>query len=277
MEVPETYPLKVYPNPASLQLMLRPAQTQVFSGDEVSRRKGDGIEFADVRPFMPGDRVRRINWRMSSRLGQLHVNELHPERNSDVVIFLDAFAELKSEHRSTLDPAIRAAVAIAHRYLRRRDRVGLVRFGGTLSWLSPATGSVQLYQILEALLETHIYFSYVWRGIDVIPVRTLPPDALVIAISPLLDMRSLGALLDLRARGFDLVVIEISPEDYVRPLERDEVKDLAFRLWKLRRELVRDRFHRLGVPVSSWPADQELESVMEELRRYRRAARLVRV
>ena len=55
----------------------QPAQTQVFSGNQVAREQGEGIEFADLRPFVPGDRVRRINWRASARRGELWVNELH--------------------------------------------------------------------------------------------------------------------------------------------------------------------------------------------------------
>ena len=48
----------------------------------MARAKGDGIEFADIRPFVPGDRVRRINWRASARRPGLWVNESHPERNT---------------------------------------------------------------------------------------------------------------------------------------------------------------------------------------------------
>ena len=75
----------------------------------------------------------------------------------------------------------------------------------------PGTGLVQLYRIVDALLDTQIVLSYYWKEIDVIPRRMLPPNALVIALSPLLDPRSVGALLDLRARGYDLAVIDVSP------------------------------------------------------------------
>ena len=111
----------------------------------------------------------------------------------------------------TLDLAVRATAALADAYIHRRDRVGLVSFGGILRWLLPGMGTVQLYRIVDALLDTEIILSYYWTEIDVMPRRTLPPNALVIALSPLLDRRSVGALLDLRARGFDLAVIDISP------------------------------------------------------------------
>ena len=54
-------PLKVYPREELVRTLLRPHDTQVFSGNHVAREKGEGIEFADLRQFVPGDRVRRIN------------------------------------------------------------------------------------------------------------------------------------------------------------------------------------------------------------------------
>ena len=159
----------------------------------------------------PGDPLKRINWRASARRNELWVNESHPERNTDVIIFVDSFIEARLGDKGTLDLAVRATSTIADAYVRRRDRVGLISFGGILRWLVPGTGLVQLYRIVDALLDTQIVLSYYWKEIDVIPRRTLPPNALVIALSPLLDPRSVGALLDLRARGHDLAVIDVSP------------------------------------------------------------------
>jgi uncharacterized protein (DUF58 family) len=198
--------VRAYPRQERLLRAVRAADTQMFAGNEVSRRRGDGIEFADVRPFLPGDRIRHINWRLSAREGRLHVNEQHPERNSDVVLFLDPFADLRGFGGSTLETAVRAAASVAAHYLARRDRVGLIGFGGTLRWLVPASGVVQRYRITEALLDTRAIVSYAWKGIEVIPPRTLPPQALVVAVTPLLDRRAVDALLDLRGRGFDLAV-----------------------------------------------------------------------
>jgi uncharacterized protein (DUF58 family) len=153
-------PVKVYPTREALRRLLRPAETQLYSGDELARTKGEGMEFADLRPFMFGDRVRRINWRASARRGELWVNEQHPERNVDVVLFVDSFAEVRRGSTSTLDLAVRAAATSAARYTKRRDRVGLVSFGGYLRWLEPGGGLVQLYRIVDALLDTEITLSH---------------------------------------------------------------------------------------------------------------------
>ena len=145
---------------------------------------------------------------------------------------------------------MRAAATLAGRYLERRDRVGLVTFGGVLRWLEPGGGLVQRYRLIDALLETGVEFSYAWKDVNIIPARTLPPKALVIAVTPLLDERSIAALLDLRARGHDLVVVEVSPEELVQP--RPGLDALAYRLWLLQRAALRARFERSGVAVARW-------------------------
>ena len=267
--------LRVYPRPEALPQLLRPAETQLFSGDELSRRKGEGIEFADLRPFAFGDQVRRVNWRASARRGELWVNEQHPERNADVVVFLDSFAEARRGAHGTIEPAVRAAAALAERYLRRRDRVGFVSFGGTLRWLVPGMGATQLYRIVDALLDTRILLSYAWKSIDIVPVRTLPPQALVIALTPLLDERAVGALLDLRARGFDLAVVEVSPLPFVEP-GRGRARQLAYRLWKLQRDSLRAEYLAAGVPVAEWRDGEPLAAPLEEVKAYRRYAGVAR-
>jgi uncharacterized protein (DUF58 family) len=269
-------PLKVYPTEESVRTLLRPSETQVFSGNHVARQKAEGIEFADIRQFVAGDRVRHVNWRATARRGELWVNEQHAERNADVVIFLDVFAEARRGERSTLDPALRAAASLATGYLRQRDRVGFVSFGGMLNWLLPATGARQLYRIVDAMLDTQIILSYAWRDLVIVPWRTLPPQALVLALTPLLDDRAATALLDLRARGFNLIVIEISPFPFVVQ-KPGEIHGIAHRLWRLRRDAVRGRFERAGVPVAVWNDHSSLAGAMEEVETFRRQARTARV
>jgi uncharacterized protein (DUF58 family) len=267
--------LRVYPRPETLRALLRPLETQVFAGNQVARQKGEGIEFADIRPFVAGDRIRRINWRASARRGELWVNEQHPERNADVVLLLDSFAEARGAAGGTLESAVRAAYALAERYLREKDRVGLVSIGGFLSWLVPGTGLVQLYRIVDSLLESEIALSHAWRDVDLLPRRTLPPQALVLALSPLLDERAAAAFLDLRARGFDVAIVEVSPLPFVEA-GTSETDAVAYRIWRLRREALRSRLLRAGIPVAPWDDERPLAGALEEVRTFRRS-RLARV
>ena len=87
------------PSEETLRSLVPPLETQVFAGNQVSRVRGEGIEFADLREWQPGDRLRRVNWRATALRGALWVNEQNPERNTDVVLFLDTFAEVRAEGR----------------------------------------------------------------------------------------------------------------------------------------------------------------------------------
>ena len=136
--------------------------------------------------------------------------------------------------RSTLDLAVRATATLASRYLDRRDRVGLVSFGGILRWLTPGMGRPALpdprrparrRDRLQLRVEGRLRSSR----------RALPPQALVVALSPLLDDRAVEALADLRARGYDLAIVEVAPAGFATPRE-SESDQLAYRLWLLRRE-----------------------------------------
>ena len=268
-------PLKIYPRAEELRSLVTPLETQVFTGNQVARTKGEGIEFADLRRYAYGDSLRRINWRASARRSELWVNEMHPERNTDVIVFLDTFVEAREQDESTLDVAVRAAATLADRYLKRKDRVGLISFGGYLNWLLPGSGLVQLYRIVDSLLDTEIILSYAWKGVDVIPPRTLPPKALIFAITPLLDERAVTTLIDLRARGFDLAVLEVSPVAFASAATGEQ-EELAHRLWRLKRDALRARYQRFGVPVVEWHEGEPLEGALAEVGAFRRQARYAR-
>jgi uncharacterized protein (DUF58 family) len=260
------------PEIARLRSSIPPLDTQPFAGNRVARARGEGIEFADVRAYQPGDRPRRINWRASSLRQTLHVNEQHPERNSDVVVFVDSFAEVQGSDGGTHDVAIRAAASLVEHYLTTRDRVGLVSFGGFVRWLAPSASNVQRYRIADALLETQIVLSYAWKDITALPRRSLTPQALIIALTPLLDERGVGALVDLRRRGFDLVVVEISPAALAGN-SRTSFDLLAARFWQLEREAMRFRLEDLGITTVQRDGEAPLAAAVEGVRTCRRSAR----
>jgi len=269
----EAIALRVYPRIERLRRVVAPLRTQPFAGSQIARAKGEGIEFADIRPFQFGDQVRRVNWRASARRGQLLLTESNPERTSDVVLLLDGYADVRHAAEGTLEPLIRAAASLAAAHLARRDRVGVITFGTDVTWLAPSSCDRQRYQIVEALIETAVVRSYRWHNLDLLPPRILPPKALVIALTPFADRRIVRALLDLRARGFDVVAVEISSEPHVPP-PGDEAERLARRIWMLSRELTRHRLERVGVPVASIADAAALPTAVEEVRAYRRFARI---
>jgi uncharacterized protein (DUF58 family) len=257
-------PLRVYPRRERLRRLLEPLATRLASGSRPAASRGEGIEFAEIREFRSGERVRRINWRASARRGQLLVSDRLPERSSEVVLFLDSMTEAASDQESTLDHAVRAVASLAGEYLRRRDRVGLLNRGGELEWVLPSTGARQHYQIVDAVLSSENARLYRWRDPRLIPRHILPPQSLIVALTPLLDWRVNRALLDLRARGFDLALIEIDPLPFAEHA-RAAYGDETLRVWLLERELIRNRFLRAGVRVGRWNAAAPLAAVVEEL------------
>ncbi|MGH2756098.1 MAG: DUF58 domain-containing protein [Actinomycetota bacterium] len=257
-------PVKVFPRLERIERGLPPPETQVYSGNYVARSAGDGIEFSNVRPFEPGDRVRSVNWRVTTRRDRLHVNVFHPERNADVVVFLDTFGDYGSEQLGSLEVAVRGASGVVRHYLERKDRVGLVAFGGVLRWITVSMAHTQVYRIVDALLESQAHFSFAWKDVDLLPHGTLPPSALIVAFTPLVDRRATDAIRDLFARGFPVVVVDTMPEERVEAGDTPEER-LAHRVWKLQRAALRSEFGSMGIPVLRWWETGALDAVFREI------------
>jgi uncharacterized protein (DUF58 family) len=271
LRVPLRRLLRVYPHRERLSTALRPLQTQVRSGNRRSPALGSGIEFAGIRPFVPGDRPRHVNWRLSTRHRSLYVDEFHPERNAEVVLLLDSFADVGDSTHSTLSAGVHACAALAAAFLAERDRVGVVGYGGMVRWLLPGMGAAQHQRILDGLLDTEVSLHYAWKGIDLLPPRMLPPSALVVVVSPLVDDRMLSVITDLRGRRFDVCVLEVSPIPYTRA-GTGPTDGLAHRIWILQRAALRQRLLRQGIAVAEWREGWPLVQPLEEMGRFRRFA-----
>jgi hypothetical protein len=128
----------------------------------------------------------------------------------------------------------------------------------------PAGGARQQYRIVDAVLASESSRFYRWRDPRLIPPRVLPPQSLVVALTPLLDWRVIRALLDLRGRGFDLAVIEVDPVGLAAE-SRSRYGDDAWRAWLLARDATRARFLRAGCRVARWDREAPLTAVVEEL------------
>ena len=252
--------LHVYPRALAPRNVPRPLRTQTSIGNYVATALGEGIEPGGIRPFAPGDRLREINWRASLRLDTLHVTQRHRERNADVVLMLDTLSEVGPPEETTLDLGVRATASLAAAYLARKDRVGLIVYGGTIDWVKPAAGAVQYERLAEVLLRAGVVFTYVSKDLALVPPRVLPAQALVIAVTALLDQRFTRAVTDLAGRGFDVVVLVVSAVDVTRRvLIGSELDDAACRLWALERRAVVAELERHAIRVLQWRPDEPLE------------------
>lgn len=265
-EVDTSTPVRVFPSPQHLAEIVTPFETQPQIGSHAARAVGSGIEFAGIRALGPGEPVRGLNWRATLRRGAPHVTERHAEQAGEVVLFLDTFSPIG------LDRVVRAAAALATEYLRERDRVGVVGFGGTVRWLRGGMGLAQQYRIAETLIDTRVFVSYAWKDATQIPRPVIPPRALVVAFSPLTDERARTALAGLRLRECDVVLVTPTIEDVVAP-RRDDIGRLAHRLWRLDLIRARDQFRAMGISVVEWTPSKSAAEVVHEARLLRSRAR----
>jgi uncharacterized protein (DUF58 family) len=244
-------------------------------GSHVSRQAGDGIEYAGIREFRPGDPLRRVNWRVTARYGDLHVTQHRPERNAELVLFVDTFVDAGPAGHTSLDISVRAALGIATHYLGEMDRVGVVGFGGVVRWLTSGSSRVQLYRITEHLLGAQAVLTHADKAVTLLPRTALPPGALVVGLSPLLDERSSAALVALSRRGHGVLVVDTSPAEVFGEPDRREVA-LAQQLFLLERGSVIARMGESGVPVVRWTGTGSLDVVLSELSRLHARPKVVR-
>src|SRR6202011_1303918 len=145
--------LDCYPAPAQQRTQGVLSRLPSRLGERAARAFGEGIEFAGVREYAPGDRQRSINWPASTRRGRLQVNTFAAERSQDVVLLADATSDVGQPGMSALDLALRGVAAAARAYLNARDRVGVIAYQwGGVNWLAPGLGRRQVYRIIDSML-----------------------------------------------------------------------------------------------------------------------------
>ncbi|GGT04850.1 hypothetical protein GCM10010156_73270 [Planobispora rosea] len=240
-----------------------------ISGLHRSRRPGDGGELAGVRPYRPGDRLRRIDWRVTLRAREPYVNATQPDRDAEIVILLDVLRDVGGGPGApgVLDAAVRAAAAIAGHYTHQGDQVSLVEFGPRLRRLRPGTGRRHHLAQLAWLTETRpMPGGQEALGDRLLAIGMLPPGALIVMLTPLLDPRSATALAVLARARRAVVAVDTLPEGL--PLRSTgEWAEPAERIWRLERDNTVGRLREAGVPVEPWRGSGSLDAVLRDVAR----------
>jgi uncharacterized protein (DUF58 family) len=126
----------------------------LLAGDYRALVHGDGSELAQIRPYVPGDDVRSIDWNVTARTGEPHVREHLAERVLVTWLVLDTSPSMQfgTADRRKADVAEGVAIAIGHVATRRGNRLGVVTFGDDEPRaLPPRPGRVGLIGLLTAL------------------------------------------------------------------------------------------------------------------------------
>jgi uncharacterized protein (DUF58 family) len=240
-------------------------------GAHRSRRPGEGGELAGVRQFAPGDRLRRIDWRVSLRTRDLHVASTLSDRDAEVLLLLDVLGEIGLSGgvrggSSVLDTTVRATAAIAEHYLHRGDRVSLLEYGSTARRLRPASGRRQYLTVLEWLLDVRPDPAGTEQYENVVSAHHVSSSALVVVLTPLVDPRAADMLAQLTQSGRYVVAVDTLPPQASPPL-RNQWTPAATRLWRMERENVLGRLREHGVPVVAWAGAGSLDLVLRDVAR----------
>ncbi len=263
--------LRVLPTELRLSRLLKPAEPRAIAGMHLSRFRGHGTDFAELRPYRPGDRLRDVSWGTSARLGEPWVTVRHPERTGTVLLVLDAFF---GEQWSTeaLARAARAAWAVASVHLRAQDRVGLLAQGRTAAWLPPRGGRRARWMLLEELLT-------VGRAAEDLSRRrrrrirvAVPTDALIVGVTSLRSQVFVPTLLRYRRSGHTTVALVIDTSDLL-PDAGSRMDAAARRIWLAQRDVERYSLDRRGVPTALVTATEGVGHAILTLRRRMNAMR----
>lgn len=257
-----------------IRTKLGPRRTRPWFGHVASRQIGVGSDFWGVREYLPGDELRKINWKASARLGRLCANEYEGERSGDVVIILDARREsaIGNVNANAVEFGVRAALGVAEAVLASKNRVGLIVQRNLLDWVPPAFGRKQLYRILDHLIHVRAAGEWPFTYVAWVLSRYFPRDAMVVLISPLTDRMSLAAVMNLAALGYDVTVLSPSPLEIEKGLIPQSVeRDTAYRLLVLERENLVSQLRRVA-QVVDWDPSTPLALPLRRMRSWARPA-----
>jgi uncharacterized protein (DUF58 family) len=238
-------------------------------GAHLTRHLGPGVEYADIRPFVPGDQLRSVNWPVSARRGQLHVTERLTDRAADVVVLIDTYRQPAGPATESTERIVRGAAQVVQTALRHSDRAGIVALGDNRPrWLGADIGQRQFYRVLDTVLGAGDRFENTTGTLA--PRAAIPAGAIVIAFSTLLDTEFALALIDLRRRGHVVVAVDILDR---LPFDGEQ-DSLVERLWALQRASMYRDMATIGVDIVSWQTGRSLEQSMNLLPDRRHRARV---
>jgi uncharacterized protein (DUF58 family) len=265
--------LQVLPVRSAFDSRAEAPQPLGLVGAHRSRRPGDGTEFASIRPFHVGDRLRRIHWRVSLRTDALHVVSTRGEEDSAVLLVVDALADHGRSGgidgaASSLDVTARAAAALAEHHVRRGDRVSLRVVGSGGETVRYGAGGRHLQLVLGRLAAMRVGMPEDLRG-DQLQLG-VTAGTVVIVLSPMLSEVMATLTATLVRRGLPVLVVDTLPAEVTPAVVEGtdlRVAGLAWRMRLLERREVLARLAALGCPVVAWRGPGTLDDVLRRLAR----------
>jgi uncharacterized protein (DUF58 family) len=184
--------LSVYPNFAALTQYALLATDHRLSqlGVLQRRRRGEGLDFDQLREYREGDAQRKIDWKASQRFARLISRDYQEERDQQVVFLIDCGRRMRAKdgEYSHFDHALDATLLLAYVGLRQGDAVGLLTMSAASTWVAPRKSQATIRLLLNAVyrLQPSLLTSdYEQAAVDL--SRRLKKRALAVIISNLRD------------------------------------------------------------------------------------------
>ncbi len=220
--VESTSVVRVYPNYSTISKLLafEVDNKLQLTGVRMSRRRGEGIEFHQLRDYREGDSLRAIDWKATARMSRLIAREYQDERDQQVVFLLDTGRRMlaKDAELSHFDHALNAMLLLSYVALRQGDCAGVMTAGPGRSWLPPRKGVGTINAILNHVYDidprpvevdylsaaTELAVRQRRRALVVILTNVREEDSeSLLAATGLLRRRHLVILASLRERALD--------------------------------------------------------------------------
>jgi len=208
-----------------IEIRTRSAVNSVLSGAYSSSFKGRGMEFAEVREYIPGDEIRTIDWNVTARQGSPFVKKYVEERELTVLLVVDASSSGEFGSQKEMKGEVMAIVSalIAFSAIKNNDRVGLLIFTSKVEkFIPPKKGKKHVMRVIRELL----YHRPEERGTDLSVAldqvnRLLTRRAVVFLVSDF-DSPDFQKPLRMLRQRHDVVAITVAD-----PRERD-LPDMGF-------------------------------------------------
>jgi uncharacterized protein (DUF58 family) len=282
---------------ADLPLLARTVVDGFLHGLHRSARKGLSLDFAEHRPYQPGDDLRRIDWKAYARTDRFYVKEYDADTNAAVVLALDCSGSMDyaSGGVNKFTYARMLVASIAWLAQRQGDRVGLALFADELrDVIPPSTRHLQL--VLQALgRAVATGEGRIPRAVDRVADLAARPGIVVLVSDCYDEPAELGRAVDtLRARGHDVLLFHLvdpAEEEFAftgplvfeegerglrLPIRPEETRERYLGMWRAHRTALQERIAASGAAYVALRTDQPLDAALHTFLDHRLATGRVR-
>lgn len=265
----------------NLQLFARTVVEGFTTGNHTSPHKGFSVEFRQHRPYVQGDDIRRLDWKIFGRADRFYIREFDEETNLRATIVLDASGSMGYRGQKGVlkfDYARKLAAAMAYLLMSQQDAVGLITFDSKIREFIPnRTRITHLHHVLETMIKTEPGKDTALAPVLESLAQRLKRRGIVILISDFFDdpaaiLKAIGVL---RKKGHEIIAMQLWDRDELEfpfgqwarfeNLEQDEdfllldpatIRRRYMEVLKNFQEQLKDGFRRHQVDYLSLPTDE---------------------